>query len=1060
MEDKIGSYIDLDAVKGETTEMLSEMNKLLKHFQKFDGLSISLSNVKGTRELKELSKQVADVTDKVVSTQKNLDRVMVEAQLAKQKYNKELKAEIELQNATTGSIDKARAAIKLYTAERNKLDLSTAEGTKRQKELNAELDKQNAFIKDSLDQQGKQKLNIGNYEGSAKIIVDALGTIEKKIETLKEKQAQLQNLSQSNPIGFKLGNNASELNQVNAQLGEATKQFTALSNVTNNPQFLNVASKFGDARTEIRGFTATLVELEQKGLGSTNFATELRQRLAELSDQVSDTKSEIKALSSDTRGFDLFAGSVSFAADAFQAAAGAAVLFGASEEDAAQATKTLVAIQTVSNGVKGIANELTTRGTAANKAFAFVQTQYAVATNSSTAATVRLGAAMKLIGIGLAIGAIALIVTKFQEWSAAARRTSLEQETLSEVTLKAADSYGQEKAKLDVLIGTIKTEGISRKAKFETLKQLQEAFPGYFDNIKTEADLNNNLAAAYANATNGILAKAKAQAASSLLAENFSKQLTLESELNDQIAKNTKTLQEQIAVDPKGAEGYVRLFKLGITNISADYDGKIKEVKTKNDLLVKTVIESNKEIDALGGKVNGNKTGSKTSTPKAEKEDDQAAKDLQARFDAYKIIQERELELIAQTRDDEAAAYADRLVAATQYAIKKQKLISDEAEFEKKTKKLSKPEQELVDTKAFVERQRISEESEKKIFGIQEKYRSKTVQLSALEIDKYSASYNRLKAALDDYAKKQAEVKEKEKELYDQRISRVKDFVNQVKEATFEIFAFGIENQQNEIEEEATLLEERKNKQILVASQTIQNAEEREKAIAEIEARSAAQKQALDKRNGDLEERKAKLGKVAALFNIGITAAQEIFKIKAAAAELLSNPFTAALAPMALAQIPIVLIGAALSAAMVAAKPIPKYWRGKDQNDNYEGPAIVGDGGKPELIVREDGSMEVTPAKDSLTYIGAKDKIYPDAHAVFKDGAIELNKTIHYSGYAKQDHNLNASKIVSGINKGINDLKRDVVHAVKNIPQPIIKTRDKLSEWVRGNDSIEKLNRY
>ena len=35
----------------------------------------------------------------------------------------------------------------------------------------------------------------------------------------------------------------------------------------------------------------------------------------------------------------------------------------------------MIAIQSVSNGVKGIANELTTKGTAANKLFAFSQLQ-------------------------------------------------------------------------------------------------------------------------------------------------------------------------------------------------------------------------------------------------------------------------------------------------------------------------------------------------------------------------------------------------------------------------------------------------------------------------------------------------------------------------------------------------------------------------------------------------------------------------------------------------------------------------------------------------------------
>jgi len=87
----------------------------------------------------------------------------------------------------------------------------------------------------------------------------------------------------------------------------------------------------------------------------------------------------------------------------------------------------------------------------------------------------------------------------------------------------------------------------------------------------------------------------------------------------------------------------------------------------------------------------------------------------------------------------------------------------------------------------------------------------------------------------------------------------------------------------------------------------------------------------------------------------------------------------------ALPNIPLsVLIGAigALQVAQVLATPIPKFKKGK--TSSYEGPAIVGDGGVPEYMYRADGTIEKTPAKDTLTYLGSKDIVFPDQLALLK----------------------------------------------------------------------------
>ena len=50
--------------------------------------------------------------------------------------------------------------------------------------INIPFDKYNEFIKKNVDALSQQKINVGNYQGSAKIIVDALEKEKQKLEEL------------------------------------------------------------------------------------------------------------------------------------------------------------------------------------------------------------------------------------------------------------------------------------------------------------------------------------------------------------------------------------------------------------------------------------------------------------------------------------------------------------------------------------------------------------------------------------------------------------------------------------------------------------------------------------------------------------------------------------------------------------------------------------------------------------------------------------------------------------------------------------------------------------
>lgn len=1143
---------DSQKVAGESTEKAaSDFVHITSELDKYTGtlkenVTAQIENKNALAGIKKEQKELeTEIQKSGGATSAQVERLTELAQESKllEESNKALSVTIRNQvkdfSSAAGSMDALQAQTNLLQHAYEKLS-DTERASPFGQELKAEIDKLEPKVKDLEGSIGKFSRNVGNYQGSAKIIVEALGSVEAKLEALRVKQAELKNFSAANPVGFKLGNQSSELNQVTAQIDSLEKEFHALNNITADPKFLNVASQAGDARKEIRGFTTTLIELEKQGLGGTDFANKLRGNLAQLTDQVSDTKAEIKALASDTRGFDLFAGSVNVAADAFQTAAGAAVLFGASEQDAAEATKTLVAIQSVSNGVKGIANELTTRGTAANKAYAFFETQKALALDRSAAASVRLAAATKLIGIGLALGAIAFIVIKMNEWAAAAKKAGAEQALLSEITNKAADSYGEEKSKLDVLIATIRTEGISRKQKFETLKQLQDAFPGYFDNIKTEADLNDKLSLAYEKATKGILLKAKAQAASSLLQEGYTKQLQAEQKYLDQVEALRAGTQETLAAGSTGdkiayGEQVVKSFKNGLTNLKTAYDKETVEVKTKNERLLKTILSSNKEIDTLGGKVDGNKDTKtpKVKTDKSADDERKAAQELakQRLQDEIKLRKdlsqssllglnervamrqsalEKEGELAALERDfilkTDKATTSERIAAKEGFISKEKDLETDAAndiikiradfkEQEKKNaddnlayraelitaendrqinanqsgfdKRVAQLEdqalkEEEINQKAFLADAITKEQYEEKKLAIENKFRRESLLAEIENAEKLLQIMTLSPEQIIEGEEKLAELKRKlraedlsdaEKaagkriEIEKKKNEALKELGKEVAETVFSLINNGFENEKNAVQDQIDLLEQRKQKEIEVATQTISSTEERAAAISVIEARANSEREQLERQKRQVAERQAKFEKMRAVAEIIANTASAIIKSVAA------SPLTGGM--------PFAAIAGAIGAAQLVrtlAAPIPKYKHGKNVHslDTYEGPAWVDDGGKPEAIIRESGDIEIGTSKPRITYLKKNDIVLPDAKKLQE---MRLRMAIDHTGKLVHGYKLPTAPSNANVVRAIDRLGNQFENAIKSIPQTVV-ANNIIKNIVRGKGSIDQLNNY
>lgn len=126
----------------------------------------------------------------------------------------------------------------------------------------------------------------------------------------------------------------------------------------------------------------------------------------------------------------------------------------------------------------------------------------------------------------------------------------------------------------------------------------------------------------------------------------------------------------------------------------------------------------------------------------------------------------------------------------------------------------------------------------------------------------------------------------------------------------------------------------------------------------------AAEKRTADK-NKEFERQKAEIQQKQARWDKANSIIQATIATSLAVAKALPNFVIAAIvAAMGAAQI-----------AMIAAQPIPKYAKGTDNHPG--GLAIVGDGGKREMIVTDDGAY-ITPSIPTLVEMPRHAQVIPD----------------------------------------------------------------------------------
>ncbi len=233
------------------------------------------------------------------------------------------------------------------------------------------------------------------------------------------------------------------------------------------------------------------------------------------------------------------------------------------------------------------------------------------------------------------------------------------------------------------------------------------------------------------------------------------------------------------------------------------------------------------------------------------------------------------------------------------------------------------------------------------------------MQLRGVDVKKELAALAKLEIEYSDLKKKN---NEEEIKILDKVVSAygvLKDTISGALNASST-------KRKNEIEEEIKGIEKRRDVDLAANEARVQSDQDRAANAIIINARAQSQKEQLERKQREIDIQKAKAEKALAIFTITLSTAQNIARAK--------DPFSAILAG----------ISGAAQLAIAIATPIPKFYRGKNAGNNYEGLGTVNDnpdGRTMEVIERADGSIEMPTGRNHLTYLGATDKVHPDKEA-------------------------------------------------------------------------------
>ena len=319
---------------------------------------------------------------------------------------------------------------------------------------------------------------------------------------------------------------------------------------------------------------------------------------------------------------------------------------------------------------------------------------------------------------------------------------------------------------------------------------------------------------------------------------------------------------------------------------------------------------------------------------------------------------------------------------------------------------------------------------------IAEQYAKERIQIQIDELQKRLEIEGLSEADRLALTKKIADLEFKEKQLQsDKEIELAKKTNDARKQLAQEAYQFMNQLVMQNFESKIKALEEEAEKNEEWRDEEIARIERFEEAGALSKEQADARKAAIDDqaklREKELEQQKKEIlrrqamyEKAQALASVGINIAQAITATLAQFGMPLAAPFIAAVGALG-----------AVQTASILATPIPEYAEGTQ--DHPGGLAIVGDGGKSEMVIAN-GRIFKTPSKDTLVELPKHAMVLPDFASALENKLPNMNtdRVLSFEELSDlmRDGNSKTDKLIKMFSKQMkNDLYARELNKVRRI---------------------------
>ena len=237
------------------------------------------------------------------------------------------------------------------------------------------------------------------------------------LKKLQDEQVDL--IASGNRVSKAFKDNAAAQAAIKSQIAEVNNQQRQL-----NDTYDKTETKQKSLTGQLRQLKQELSQLEQAGKENSDEFQKLTLQAAKLEDQIGDTRERVRVLASDTFKFDAAVGAVGTLASGFEAAQGAAALFGGESEALNEVIAKTTAVTALANGVREIATVLTGQSAVKLAVLSAAQAAYSVVVGTSTGALKLFRIALASTGVGALVVGIGLLIANFSKIKDAISGTS------------------------------------------------------------------------------------------------------------------------------------------------------------------------------------------------------------------------------------------------------------------------------------------------------------------------------------------------------------------------------------------------------------------------------------------------------------------------------------------------------------------------------------------------------------------------------------------------------------------------------------------------------------